>query len=312
MSPVRSGGSSPALWVSLAVAAGVAIAASGACRRTVVPPVVAGATDASMSPGDRRQQEILGTSAGKPGDPDLMSQFAAINARHFSGELPDVVVRWEPALAEVGPLDGLGLTLQGMFGQAGSDTFILINPAIRADPRAVERALCHEIVHAHLFALGDRTTSHGPAFQNILQRLAREGAFEGIAADAEDKARLRAWLDAESARIDAERREMDALDIEIRQTAAELDREIAAFNAQASRSPAGAEALEARRRHHNQRVLEASDRLRRDRDDLAHFNREVARYNLMMAYPDGLDAASRVPLKAPLPSAGRRETGGGR
>jgi hypothetical protein len=265
-----------------------------------------------MSPGDRRQQEILKASAAKPGDPDLMSQFAAINARHFSSELPDVTVRWEPALAEVGPLDGLGLTLQGMFGQAGSSTFILINPAIRADPRAVERALCHEIVHAHLFALGDRTTSHGPSFQDILQRLAREGAFEGIAADAEDKARLRAWLDAESARIDAERREMDALDIEIRQTAAELDREIAAFGALASRSPAEAEALEARRRRHNQRVLEANDRLQRDRGDLAHFNREVTRYNLMMAYPDGLDETSRVPSKAPLPSASRGMTGDGR
>jgi hypothetical protein len=260
---------------------------------------------AAIGPAEARQELILKANAGKPGDPGLMERYAAINARHFGGVLSEIVVRWEPALADVGPLSGQDFSLQGMFGRTGSQSIILLNPSLRDDARAIDRALCHEIVHAYLFATGDRSTSHGPPFQAQLQRLAAEGAFEGIAADAGERARLRAWLDAESARIDEERRAMDALEIEIRQTGADLDRDIAAFNARAERPAAEAEVLEGRRTAFNQRVLEANDRLQRDRDDLAQFNREVNRYNLMMAYPDGLDEASLVPVKPARPGAGR-------
>ena len=200
-------------------------------------------------------------------------------------------------MPNVGPLVGPGVALQGMFGLAGSRPVILLNPSVRADPRALDRALCHEMVHASLAAIGDQKAAHGPSFQAALGRLATEGAFEGIAADAVAKSELKKWLDTESARIDGERREMDALDVEIKSTGAELDREIAAFNARPVRPAAEAQALEDRRQQFNQRVLEANDRLAQDRDALAHFNAEVARYNLMMAYPDGLDEASLVAIK---------------
>lgn len=289
---------SAACGLSLALAA--SLLAGSACRvpRDAGPAIANAGTPVSAA--DARQQQILLSNAGKPGDPDLMSLFEAINAKHFGGALPPTAVRWEPALAEVGPLSGHDITLQGMFGQAGSSTLILINPGLRADRHALDGALCHEMVHAYLFTMGDRTTSHGPDFQNVLRRLATEGAFEGIAAGAGEKARLREWLDAESARIDEERRDTAALDLEIRETRAELDREIAQFNARASRPAAEAKDLEARRQRFNQRVLEANERLQRDRDDLALFNREVGRYNLMMAYPDGLDEQSVMPKKKKL------------
>jgi len=75
---------------------------------------------------------------------------------------------------------------------------------VRDDPKALDRALCHEMVHAYLYATGEEHTVHGPAFQAVLQRLALEHAFEGIAADPATRTALRAWLDAESARLDVE------------------------------------------------------------------------------------------------------------
>ena len=260
----------------------------------------------ALSPAEARQQEILKANVGKPGDPELTGQYVALNVKHFSGELPAIAVRWDPALADVGPLSGHGFTLQGMYGLAGETGFILLNPILREDPRALERALSHEMVHAYLHSIGEDLAAHGPAFQAVLQRLATEGAFEGIVSDPREKVRLRAWLDDASARLDAARRDMDVLDAEIKQIGAELDREIAAFNTRPDRSAAEADALEARRQHYNQRVLDANERIERGREDLALFNREVARYNLMMAYPDGLDEASVVASRPALPSSGRR------
>ena len=52
-------------------------------------------------------------------------------------------------------------------------------------------------------------------------------------------------------------------------------------------------------------VLRDHERLARDREDLAHFNAEVIRYNLMMSYPDGLDEESVVrtkPFSPPRPA----------
>jgi hypothetical protein len=249
------------------------------------------------SPAEARQQEILKANVGQPADPALTKQYAAINAKYFGGQLPDVVVRWEPALADVGPLAGEGVVLQGMYGRAGNQPVILLNPTLRNDARTRERALCHEIVHAYLFARGDDTTTHGPAFQVVLERLLNAGAFEGIAADPLEKARLHAWLDAESASMDAERQAMDVMDARIREMGADLDRAIAEFNARASRPADEAAQLEARRQQYNQLALEGNERVVRDREQLARFNREVARYNLMMAYPDGLDESSLVPAK---------------
>jgi hypothetical protein len=263
----------------------------------------------AMSPADRRQQEILQTNVNQPGDPILGARFQEINAKYFGAALPAMAVRWEPALAEVGALAQDGLTLEGMFGHVGSRRVILLNPALQADARAIDRALCHEMVHAHLHAIGDDSTRHGAAFQTVLARLAKAGAFEGIAAGDDERRNLRAWLDAESARLDDERRAVEGIGDEISRERAELDAAIAAFNARAqesgaAQSAADAGALEQRRQRFNERVISMNERLDRDRGDLEHFNREVARYNLMMAYPDGLDEESVVRVKTALPRAG--------
>jgi SprT-like family protein len=250
-----------------------------------------------LTPAEARQQELLDLNVDQPGDPDLGARFQRINAEHFSGSISAMPVRWEPALAEVGPLMGPEVTLQGMFGRVGRREVILLNPVVRDDPKALDRALCHEMVHAYLFATGEEHTAHGPAFQVVLQRLAAEHAFEGIAADPETRTALRAWLDTESARLDAERREMDSVDHAMKEEGAALNHQIETFNASADRPAADAQVLDARREQFNQQIAELNQRLGRIRDDLARFNAEVARYNLMVSYPDGLDEAQTVKPK---------------
>lgn len=271
--------------------------------RQIGVSVAANATQAPVSAADLRQDQLLRSNAGKPGDPELMKRYADFNARFFTGALPDVTVRWDAGLADVGPLSGKGVTLHGMSGRVGSHAYILLNPATTKDPTALDRALCHEMVHAYLDSIGDKGATHGPSFQSVLKRLVTQGAFQGIAADPAEKARLRAWLDMESARIDAERHDLELADAEIKETGSAIDQEIAAFNSSTTRLPADARELDARRQALNQRVIELNERVQRDRDDLNHFNNEVARFNLMMAYPDGLDAESVVAPKPEL--AGR-------
>jgi hypothetical protein len=219
------------------------------------PPGIGASGSAGSGPVEARQRQLLQENAGRAGDPDLMTAYQAINARHFSGALPDAAVRWDAGLADVGELAEQAFTLDGMFGRVGTRQLILLNPRLKADRLALTRALCHEMAHAFLFASGDTTTNHGPEFRAVLQRLSSEGAFEGIAASADERARLRAWIDAESARLDEEKAAVDALRPGI--------------------TPDNADAF--------------NDRVRRDQDDLAHFNAEVSRYNLMIVYPDGLD-----------------------
>jgi hypothetical protein len=239
------------------------------------------------SPAEARQREILKANTDKPADEALSARFAAINLKFFGGALPALTIRWEPALADVGPLMGDGVTLQGMFGRAGTRQMILINPGVRDDAAALDRALCHEMVHAYLYMTGDENAAHGPAFQAVLARLANQHAFEGIVADAAQKAALKAWLDAESSRLDEDHRDLEAADAELKQDAVSLDREITEFNARADRPPDEARALEARRDQFNLRISEATERIQRNHDAVAHFQAEVSRYNLMMVYPDG-------------------------
>ncbi len=272
-------------------------------------------TPGPLSAVEARQAEILKANAGRPADPDLQATFEAINVRHFAGALSRVIVRWDPALAEVGGLAGDTFTLEGMFGQAGGRSLILLNPALEGDPRAMLRALCHEMAHAYLFTTGDRTTTHGPAFKAVLHRLSSEGAFEGIEASPEERAALRAWLDAENARLDADRIDLDMLDRDIARERGELERDLADHNARVEAAntegrsgptAAEAQALDVRRQAFNQRVTEANRRLEDGRRALAHFNAEVKRYNLMLVYPDGLDDAPMVAPRTAGPAAGGR------
>ena len=259
----------------------------------------------AASPVEVFQQEILRVNIGRSGDPVLNGLYLEMSARHFSGALPKLEVMWEPRLAEAGQLGPVAFTLQGMFGHLKGQSVILLNPALQADRAALARALSHEAVHAHLFATGDKTSHHGATFQSALRRLADEGAFEGVVASDDDRANLRAWLDAESVRLDAERIEMDRLGADLDRERADVERALNELNARATEAsvqrqggPTEGEvaAVTAKRDAYNGRASSMNDRAERDRADLEHFNREIARYNLMLVYPDGLDEAA---LKAP-------------
>jgi SprT-like family len=270
----------------------------------VVPP-----QPVPASPAEARQQALLTQNIDLPGDPDLIRAFAAINIRHFGGALPAIPVRWEPGLADVGALASHTFTLEGMFGRIGQKLVILLNPTVREDRRSFDRALCHEVAHLYLFTTGDRTTNHGPAFRTVLERLSKEGAFEGIAATNAEKMALRAWLDDEAARLELNRQHMDVTGRQIVRERAELDRDVDALNARLAPGHAGGrptaaevQAIEERRDRFDELVAAANLEIERGRAALAHFNDEVTRYNLMMAYPDGIDEES-------LPAAGRAMAG---
>jgi len=273
------------------------------------------AATAAADPVEARQQEILRQDIDRPGDPILDGLFQTINAGHFSGALPPIPVFWEPRLNEVGALAARTFTLEGMFGHIGRRTAILLNTGLQSDSRALARALCHEMVHAYLFTTGDTTTNHGPAFQAVLRRLSDEGAFEGIVATDADRANLRAWLDAESERLDAERGEMNRVGGDVERERAEIERALADLNARVTTanaqgsgwpSASEVEAVTARRNGYNQNASDANARAVRDQADLDEFNRQVARYNLMLSYPDGLDEESLVKPKAGAPRPGGR------
>src|SRR5262249_43497507 len=159
-------------------------------------------------------------------------------------------------------------TLEGMFGRLGRRTAILLNPSLQGNPAALDRALCHEMVHAYPFFNGDtETTAHGPAFQAVLGRLADEGAFTGIVSSEAERTHWRARLDHEAARLEGER---DAL--------ARLHDELEIERATVERTHTGAEA-------YNERAEAANARAARARDDQTELARQVDRYNLMLGYP---------------------------
>jgi hypothetical protein len=258
----------------------------------------------AASPAEALQQELLKQNIDKPGDPALEAMYAGISAEHFSGNLPSLHVMWEPGLERVGPLSGEGFTLEGMFGHRGRKSVILLNPELRDDPAALMRALCHEAVHAYLYATNDRGPEHGPAFQAVLKRLSNENAFEGIVSTDQERITLRAWLDDESKRLDEESRYMDGLAKEMEQERAEIDRATAEFDAGGRPSEAKIALVNKLRDAYNEKVTDANARTEQDRADLEHFNEEVARYNLMLVYPDGMDAGGRVAPKATPPGNG--------
>ena len=296
---------SPASQLLLAAAGIVAVAAAGWGVWSLVG--ASGATAAApRTPAEALQQELLFKNLGEAGDPTLSERYQNINARHFGGALPAIPVRWEPRLAEVGHLGDRRFTLQGMFGHAGRRSVILINPSLQGDPAAVARTLSHEMVHAFLHAKGDKSGGHGPSFQQLLRRIGSEGAFQGVVATDDDRASLRSWLDAESARLDAARAELQRLrgDLDrerrdVERALEDLNTRVSTANTQGRGWPSDAEIamVTSRRDAYNQRALEASDQFDRDRASLEYFNREVERYNLMLVYPDGLDERPTVTPK---------------
>jgi DNA-directed RNA polymerase subunit RPC12/RpoP/predicted SprT family Zn-dependent metalloprotease len=227
--------SARAVWVALGV---LALLIAGWPMYSACPAPSARATTSRLATSPEALQDaLLRANLGRPGDPELTALYEDLNSRHFARLLPALPVVWEPRLDEVGAAAGHAFTLKGMFGHVGTRAIILLNPTFKNDRREIERALSHEAAHAYLFATGEDPSGHGPAFQTVLRRLADEGAFQGVPSTRKDRERLRAWIDAEAIRLDAEPE--------------------------------------------------------RDRIDVEHFNKEVARYNLMLLYPDGLGDGSR-------------------
>jgi hypothetical protein len=259
----------------------------------------------AASPAEALQQELLAQSLDKPGEPALEAMYNDLNTKQFAGSLPSLHVMWEPGLARVGPLAGEQFTLEGMFGHRGKKAVILLNPDLRDDRAALTRALCHEAVHAYLYSTDDSGPEHGPSFQAVLKHLSEAGAFEGLVSSDQERTSLRAWLDEESKRLDAEAKYMDTLGKEIEQKRAEVDQATAELSAGGA-SGAKIALMNKLRDAYNQAATEANARNEQDRADLEHFNREVARYNLMLVYPDGFDQGGRVSPKA----NGPRSSGG--
>lgn len=250
-----------------------------------------------MSRADRLQEEILRVAIDYAPDPALVRIYEDLNTRHFRSFLPAIPVAWEPRLAEVGPLAEESFTLEGMFGHIGDKAIILINPGISGNADALRRALSHEMVHAYLYTIGDQSTDHGPSFQATLKRISAEGAFAAVASTAAERESLRTWLEDESARLemanDQTRRESEALALETREIESSLS-ELTARRGpgEGAGGPAEDPAVVAwrnRRDAHNRRVEEFRARSERLRTELGAFNEKVERYNLMVAYPDGLD-----------------------
>jgi hypothetical protein len=140
---------------------------------------------------------------------------------------------------------------------------ILLNPAIDHDADQRRRALCHEMVHMAVWA---QEQGHGPVFQERLRDLAQRGAFKGIAATDEER-------DATLERLKRDRATLETEERALREDRERLD--------QSSRAAVDA----------------FNERVRRQQAAAADYNRLVAEYNLMIAYPDGL-ARERIQPRA--------------
>jgi hypothetical protein len=221
----------------------------------------------------------------------LGDRYDAINAKYFDGVLNRMPVIWEPRFRQLGSIVGAAFTLEG----STDGHIILLNPDLMADESELQRALCHEMVHTYLRATGDATTVHGPAFQTVLRRLSEQGAFEGIFATPEEKARLRAELDAEFARLDAEERDLDRISAELEAMRSSVTAQVSRASADAI-DPADIDYVSAKRRLDlfNQRVSDFNSRSARLKGDAAAFNRRTEYFKLVISYPDGLDEPAEI------------------
>jgi hypothetical protein len=293
-------------WVGTFAVAAVVVGTVWAGWYYISPHVMqAAATPVEVSAGEALQQRLLKQNLSRAGDPILNRLFQDKNTRHFGGALPGIEVMWEPGLTAAG--GGESVSLQGMFGQHGRRAVILLNPSLQGDDAAIARTISHEMVHAFLFTRGDRTSHHGPAFQAVLHRLLAEGAFEGIFATEDEQRALRAWLDAESQRLDEERSIMETRATELERERASVERVVSELNARIRslkarrRRPPPAEeiaAVASAKAAYNARAAAANQRAADYQQAVEFFKREANRYNLMLLYPDGLDDAAPI---APRP-----------
>jgi len=208
---------------------------------------------------------LFDQNEGKPGDRELGEQYDIVNASFFAGSLPKIPVMWESRLRGLGSMAGGNLVVKGMT----DGHLILLHPELRDDATELRRHLCHEMTHVHFFSIGDTEENHGRAFQAELRRLSEQGAFEGIVATPDQRTRLRAALDVEKARLDAEVRELGRIKAELENTP-----ENGGFDSDGF----------------NQRVSDFKARSHRYDVAAAAYNAKTERYRLMLTYPDGLAA----------------------
>lgn len=269
------------LVAALAVCAviGVLVYLLGRASGTPVPP-----------PPASLQQEMLAASRDKPENADLGLLFTELNARHFEGRLPDVKVLWEEDLQR---LDGGDYRQNGMT----DGKTILLNAALKPEEANVRRTLCHEMVHVKFFAEGQTSNSHDALFQAELRRIFEDGCFEAVRATPEEEASLEEWIDSERARLDAARAQADAQAAAVKMEVERMDRIIADLNerirlanAAGSGWPSAAEieAAERQRVALNDSIAAHNSAVAANERAQARFNEAVKRYNLMVAYPDGL------------------------
>ena len=286
--------------VRTALAAAILILAITACKPSRPPENVR-----PPSPDEAKTAELIRLNANLESDSALAGEYQRLNAEYFEGRLPPIPVRWEPRLAEVGPLIAADFQLEGVT----NGRLILLLPTLQGDEQRLKRVLSHEMVH---IALRDRPeVEHGPEFQDLLRDLAAKGAFTGIVATDEEKRELRRALDAREKELAAEEAELLRLRAAFEADAAahekvveDLNARTAAANVRQSGWPPESERAAA-----NATLAELQDRswafngrVRRHNDAIAEFNRQVEHYNLMISYPDGLDR-ERVARRAPMAQA---------
>ena len=94
-------------------------------------PARSGATSAAE---EARSDELLRVNAPLPSDPALGSESTANQHAVLRRPAAAVRIRWEPRLAEVGPLIAEGFRLEG----ATDGKVILLNPSLEGDDAAVQ------------------------------------------------------------------------------------------------------------------------------------------------------------------------------
>jgi hypothetical protein len=241
-------------------------------RRPIGPATGPSAGKAAQPPTveQSRTAEFFRLNEKQPSDPELASEYQSINLQYFEGRLPSIVIRWEPRLAEIGPLIAEDFRLEGIT----NGRVILLNPAIEDNDELFRRTLVHEIVHV---ATHEQDKGHGPVFQSRLRRLSEQGAFVGKVATEEEKQELHRAIETGQS-------DLHKAEAALRQTREQLDADTARVQAlpdDPARNAAVAD-LQSRIDFYNADT-------QRFNADVARLNRMVEDYNLMIAYPDGLD-----------------------
>ena len=274
----------PRVLILLLIVLGAAVSTGLIVVRDDVFGTPAGETPSSA------EHAILEAFREEPGDGELGRLFDELNGRNFSGQLPQVKVLW------AGDLDRLDVGDYRLNGMTDGK-IILLKTALQDDEAEVRRTLCHEMVHVKLIGDGNRVTAHGDPFQTELRRIFDDGCFVAVLAAAQDQASLKDWLDAERVRLDAARSDLssEGASIEaesgrVERTFAELNDRINTANAAGSGwpSPDETQAAERQRSALNDRIQAYNTAVATNASDQAGFNESVHRYNLMLAYPDGL------------------------